>query len=82
MGWWLSGPGRKGRIGRCYLMGIELQVYEVKIVVEMDGGEGSTSCMYFIPLNCHLEKWFRVAWVAQSVKHPTILSSCIDFERE
>ena len=42
-------------MGSYCLMGLELQFYKIKGILEMDGGDVYNIVMYLIPLNCTLE---------------------------
>ena len=51
---WLPGAG-EGALRTCYLTGTEFQIYRIKRILGMYGGDGCTTMgMYFIPLNCAL----------------------------
>ena len=47
--------GWGGGNGELCLMGLELQFYIIKSVLEMNGGDVYNIVMYLIPLNCTLK---------------------------
>lgn len=57
--WWLPGAGERGT-GSDNWMGMELQLYKMKVVFEMDTSDGSTTVwMDLITTELYTLKWSR-----------------------